>query len=259
MGQKSNPIGLRIGINQMWESSWFTRSRQEFCAFLYQDFELRKLFKKFLKKAGISRILIERPNKKCNISVYAARPGYVIGRKGEDVDKIKKSASKIVGNPVQVNIIEVKSPQMDPVLIAEEIAQSLERRMPHKRLMKKYVQGARRAGAKGSRVKISGRLGGVEIARSEEYSEGPMPLHKLRADVGFGFAEAMTSYGVCGVKVWVYKGDTTDTDLTSDKRHQGDGSGGEGSKQDRDGASVMHPDNGPDLERIEEENKDAAA
>lgn len=205
MGQKVNPIGLRLGINKTWDSRWYAGN--DYAAKLHEDLKIRKLLEKRLSGAGISKIVIERPAKKAHISIHTARPGIVIGKKGGDIEKIRKEVSGITGDDVQLNIVEVRKPEIDSTLIAEGIAQQLERRVAFRRAMKRAVQSALRLGAEGIRINVSGRLGGAEIARMEWYREGRVPLHTLRADVDYGTAEAHTTFGVIGIKVWVFKGE----------------------------------------------------
>lgn len=205
MGQKINPIGLRLGINKTWDSRWF--SSDHYADKLHEDLKIRKHVKKTLNQAGVSKVVIERTGKKCYVSIHSARPGIVIGKKGSDIDKVKKDLQKFTKDEVHVNIIEVRKPELDSVLIAESIAQQLERRVAFRRAMKRAVQSALRMGAEGIRINVSGRLGGSEIARMEWYREGRVPLHTLRADVDYGIATALTTYGIIGVKVWVFKGE----------------------------------------------------
>lgn len=205
MGQKVNPIGLRLGVNKTWDSRWFAGS--DFADKLHEDLKIRKHIKKRLASAGVSKIVIERPTKKAYISIHTARPGIVIGKKGGDIEKIKQELGKFTKDEVHLNIVEVRKPEIDAKLIAEGITQQLERRIAFRRAMKRAVQGALRQGAQGIRINVSGRLGGAEIARMEWYREGRVPLHTLRADVDYGTAEAHTTFGVIGVKVWVFKGE----------------------------------------------------
>ena len=218
MGQKINPIGLRLGINKTWDSRWFATGA-EFAGKLHEDIRIRKYLKKNLGGAGISRIVIERPTKKARITIHTARPGVVIGKKGADIEKIKKDLSKFTKDEVHLNIVEIRKPEIDAVLIAEGIAQQLERRIAFRRAMKRAVQSALRLGALGIRINCSGRLGGNEIARMEWYREGRVPLHTLRADVDYGTATALTTYGVIGIKVWVFKGEIMAHDpMAQDKK-----------------------------------------
>ncbi|RLA31922.1 MAG: 30S ribosomal protein S3, partial [Gammaproteobacteria bacterium] len=203
MGQKVHPIGIRLGIVKDWSSKWYADSKT-FPVYIQQDFKIREYIKKRLKDASVSRIYIERPAKKVNITIFTARPGIVIGKKGEDIERLRKELAKIVGmsiNDVRINISEVRKPEMDAQLVAEGIAQQLERRVMFRRAMKRAVTNTMRVGAEGIKVKVGGRLNGAEIARSEWYREGRVPLHTLRADIDYGFAEAATTYGVIGVKV----------------------------------------------------------
>ncbi len=205
MGQKINPIGLRLGINKTWDSRWF--SGDDYATKLHEDIKIRKHVKKALHAAGVSKVIIERTGKKCHVSIHTARPGIVIGKKGADIDNVKKAVQKFTKDEVHLNIIEVRKPELDSVLIAEGVAQQLERRVAFRRAMKRAVQSALRMGAEGIRINVSGRLGGAEIARMEWYREGRVPLHTLRADVDYGIATALTTYGIIGVKVWVFKGE----------------------------------------------------
>jgi small subunit ribosomal protein S3 len=209
MGHKVNPIGIRLGISKDWNSKWYAPKR-EFAANLVADLKVRELLKAKLSQAGVSRIQIERPAKNARITIHTARPGVVIGKKGEDIEKLRSDVSKIMGVPAHINVNEVRKPEIDAQLVAESIAQQLERRIMFRRAMKRSVQNAMRLGALGIKVNVAGRLNGAEIARSEWYREGRVPLHTLRADIDYGFAEARTTYGVIGVKVWIYKGEIFD-------------------------------------------------
>ncbi|MDE3059446.1 MAG: 30S ribosomal protein S3 [Pseudomonadota bacterium] len=206
MGQKVNAIGLRVGINKTWDSRWYAADG-DYADKLHEDFKIQKYLKKQLDAAGVSKITIERPSKKALISIHTARPGVVIGKKGADIDKIKKDIARFTKDEVHVNIIPVAKPELDSTLIAESVAQQLEKRVAFRRAMKRAVQSCLRLGALGIRINVAGRLGGAEIARMEWYREGRVPLHTLRADVDYGTAEAKTTYGVIGVKVWVFKGE----------------------------------------------------
>ena len=206
MGQKVNPIGLRLGINRGWDSVWFSK-KKDFGKFLIEDFKIREYVKKNVKNSGVSQVLIERTSKVCIISIYTSRPGFVIGKKGSDIDKIKKNLSKIASTEVSLNIKEVKRPELNAYLVAENIAQQLVKRIAFRKTMKRAIQSALRLGAKGIRVCIAGRLGGNEIARTEWLREGSVPLHTFRADVDYAEAEALTTYGIIGIKVWIYKGE----------------------------------------------------
>ena len=205
MGQKVNPIGLRVGINRTWDSRWF--SSNEYADLLHEDLKIRKYLKKTLSQAGISKVIIERPAKKARVTIHTARPGVVIGRKGTDIEKLRQTISAMTASEVHLNIIEVRKPEIDAQLVAENIAQQIERRVSIRRAMKRAVQSAIRMGAEGIRINCSGRLGGAEIARMQWYREGRVPLHTLRANVDYAESPAVTTYGVCGVKVWIYKGD----------------------------------------------------
>ncbi len=217
MGQKVNPIGLRLGINRTWDSRWF--ADRAYAPLLHEDMKIREFIKKRLAQAGVSRVVIERPAKKARITVHTARPGVVIGKKGADIEKLRQELSKITKSDVHVNIVEVRKPEIDAQLVAENIAQQLERRVSSRRAMKRAVQSAMRLGAQGIRINCGGRLGGAEIARTVWYREGRVPLHTLRAHVDYGMAEAKTTYGICGVKVWIYKGDILAHDpMAMDKR-----------------------------------------
>ena len=205
MGQKTNPIGLRLGIIKSWDSRWF--SEKNYSELLQEDINLRRFLMKRLSSAGISKIVIERPAKLANITLYTSRPGVIIGKKGSDIEKLKKSVTKMVSGDVNINIVEIKKPELDSQLVADNIAQQLEKRVAFRRAMKRAVQSAMRLGAEGIRVNCSGRLGGAEIARTEWYREGRVPLHTLRADVDYGVSRANTTYGICGIKVWIFKGE----------------------------------------------------
>lgn len=219
MGQKVNPIGLRLGINRTWDSRWF--ADDNYANLLHEDIKIREYLRDNLKQAGVSRIIVERPAKKARVTIHTARPGVVIGKKGADIEKLRGSLQKITGSEVHLNIVEVRKPEIDATLVAENIASQLERRVAFRRAMKRAVQSAMRLGAGGIRINCSGRLGGAEIARMEWYREGRVPLHTLRADVDYGEATANTTYGACGVKVWVYKGDIMAHDpMAQDKRQQ---------------------------------------
>src|SRR5881398_991857 len=218
MGQKVNPIGLRLGINRTWDSRWFADGA-DYGRLLHEDISVRRELKKRLSQAGVSRIIIERPHKKCRVTIYAARPGVIIGKKGADIEKLRTDLSAMTEGEVHLNIVEVRKPETDAQLVAENIAQQLERRIAFRRAMKRSMQSAMRLGAKGVRINVSGRLGGAEIARMEWYREGRVPLHTLRADVDYGQATAKTTYGTCGVKVWVFKGEILAHDpMAQDKR-----------------------------------------
>lgn len=218
MGQKVNPIGLRLGINRTWDSRWFAEAN--YADLLHEDIKIRKFLSKKLAAAGISHIVIERPAKKAIITIHCARPGVIIGKKGQDIDSLKKDLMALSqNNDVSVNIVEVRKPEINSKLVAENIAQQLEKRISFRRAMKRAVQSALRQGAEGIRINCGGRLGGAEIARVEWYREGRVPLHTLRADIDYGVATAQTAYGAIGIKVWIYKGDILAHDpMAQDKR-----------------------------------------
>ena len=228
MGQKINPTGFRLGINRTWDSRWFA-GKNEYGKLLHEDMRIREALMKSLKQAAVSKIIIERPHKKCRVTIYSARPGVVIGKKGADIDKIRKVVAKLTASEVVINIVEVRKPEVDATLVADSIAQQLERRVAFRRAMKRAVQSAMRLGAEGIRINCSGRLGGAEIARLEWYREGRVPLHTLRADVDYGVATAHTAYGTCGVKVWIFKGEILEHDpMAQDKRMAESDSSGSG-------------------------------
>ena len=217
MGQKVNPIGLRLGVNRTWDSRWY--ADETYGDLLHEDLKLREYLFDRLSQAGVSRIVIERPAKKARITIHTARPGVVIGKKGADIEKLRSDLSRMTGSEVHLNIVEIRKPEIDAKLVAENIAQQLERRVAFRRAMKRSVQSAMRLGAEGIRINCGGRLGGAEIARMEWYREGRVPLHTLRADVDYGTATAHTTYGTCGVKVWVFKGEVMAHDPSAqDKR-----------------------------------------
>ena len=219
MGQKVNPIGLRLGINRTWDSRWY--ADDEYAAMLHEDLKIRAYLKDRLSQAGVSRIVIERPAKKARITIHTARPGVVIGKKGADIERLRKELAKMTSSDVHLNIVEIRKPEIDAQLVAENIAQQLERRIGFRRAMKRAVQSAMRLGAEGIRINCAGRLGGAEIARTEWYREGRVPLHTLRAEVDYGLTTAKTTYGTCGVKVWVFKGEIMEHDpMAQDKRAQ---------------------------------------
>jgi small subunit ribosomal protein S3 len=225
MGQKVNPIGLRLGINRTWDSRWY--EDRGYAKLLKQDLEIREFLEKRLAQAGISRIVIERPAKKARITLYTARPGVVIGKKGQEIENLRKELAKLCGGEVHLNIVEVRKPELDAKLIAENIAQQLQRRVTFRRAMKRAVQSAMRLGANGIRVFCGGRLGGAEIARTESYREGRVPLHTLRANIDFGRATAHTPYGTCGVKVWVFRGEIMEHDPMAFEKRLNEGGGSE--------------------------------
>ena len=218
MGQKVNPVGLRLGINRTWDSRWYS-GKSEYGQLLHEDMAIRKELQEQLKQAAVSKIVIERPHKKCRVTIHSARPGVVIGKKGADIEKLRAQLAKFTASEVYLNIVEVRKPELDATLAAEGIAQQLERRVAFRRAMKRATQSALRLGAQGVRIYVSGRLGGAEIARMEWYREGRVPLHTLRADVDYGVATAFTTYGTCGVKVWIFKGEIMEhVPMAQDKR-----------------------------------------
>tara|TARA_Y100001970_G_scaffold283401_2_gene398446 strand:- start:62888 stop:63565 length:678 start_codon:yes stop_codon:yes gene_type:complete len=217
MGQKVNPIGLRLGINRTWDSRWY--AGDEYTSMLHEDIRIREHLTNRLAQAGVSRVVIERPSKKARVTIYTARPGVVIGRKGADIEKLRSEINVMTESEVHLNIVEIRKPEVDAMLVAENIAQQLVRRVAFRRAMKRAVQSSMRLGAEGIRINCSGRLGGAEIARMEWYREGRVPLHTLRADVDFGTATAQTAYGCCGIKVWIFKGEILAHDpMAQDKR-----------------------------------------
>ncbi|MDP6352108.1 MAG: 30S ribosomal protein S3 [Alphaproteobacteria bacterium] len=218
MGQKVNPIGLRLGINRTWDSRWYAAG--DYGQLLHEDLRIRKFLLKRLDQAGVAKVVIERPAKKARITIHTARPGVVIGKKGADIEKLKNEISKMTTSEVHLNIVEIRKPEIEAQLVAENVAQQLERRIAFRRAMKRAVQSAMRLGAQGIRINAGGRLGGAEIARTEWYREGRVPLHTLRADVDYGVATAHTAYGTCGVKVWVFKGEIMEHDPMAQERRR---------------------------------------
>jgi small subunit ribosomal protein S3 len=206
MGQKSNPIGLRLQINRTWDSRWFA-SGQDYGRLLLEDIKIRKFIFKTLPQAAISKVVIERPAKTCRISVYAARPGVIIGKKGGDIEKLRRQLNSMTSSDVSLNIVEIRKPEIDAKLVADGVADQLIRRIAFRRAMKRAVQSALRLGAEGIKITCAGRLGGAEIARTEWYREGRVPLHTLRANVDYAESQALTAYGICGIKVWIFKGE----------------------------------------------------
>ena len=252
MGQKVNPVGFRLGVNRTWDSRWFAK-KGDYARLLHDDIRVRKELKKRLYQAGVSRIIIERPHKKCRVTIYAARPGVIIGKKGADIEKLRSDLAAMTEGEVHLNIVEIRKPETDAQLVAEGIAQQLERRVAFRRAMKRSMQSATRLGAKGVRINVSGRLGGAEIARMEWYREGRVPLHTLRADIDFGFAEAKTTYGIIGVKVWIFKGEVLEHDpMALDKRLASEsGPAGEGGGRNERGDRGDRGDRGPRRDRRE--------
>jgi small subunit ribosomal protein S3 len=211
MGQKVNPIGIRLGIIKDWNSRWYANN-QDYSVFLHQDLTVRSYIKKKLSGASVSRIQINRPANNAQITIHTARPGIVIGKKGEDIDLLRQEISKMMGIPVQLNVEEIRKPELDAQLVAEGVAQQLEKRIMYRRAMKRAVTNTMRLGAEGIKINVGGRLNGAEIARSEWYREGRVPLHTLRADIDYATAEANTTYGIIGIKVWIFKGEVFDMD-----------------------------------------------
>ncbi len=234
MGQKVNPVGLRVGINRTWDSRWFA-DRSEYGRLLHEDDGIRQHIMKQQRQAGISKVVIERPHKKCRVTVHTARPGVLIGKKGADIDKMRNQLAQLTDSEVHLNVVEVRKPEIDAKLVAETIAQQLERRVAFRRAMKRAVQSALRLGALGIRINVAGRLGGAEIARTEWYREGRVPLHTLRADIDFGYAEAKTAYGIIGIKVWIFKGEIIEHDpMAAERRTLDSQEGGMRQRRDRD-------------------------
>jgi len=217
MGQKVNPIGFRLGINRSWDSIWYAK-KNNYSKFLIEDYKIRQYIRKNIINSGVSEIIIERSSKKCSVSIHTSRPGFVIGKKGADIEKIKKNISKITDSEVYVNIKEIKKPELNAYLVAENIAQQLVKRIAYRRAMKRAMQSTMRLGAKGIKVCVSGRLAGNEIARSEWLRNGSIPLHTLRANLDYSESEALTTYGIIGVKVWIYKGEIFEKEI--EKKYQ---------------------------------------
>ena len=216
MGQKVNPIGFRLGVNRGWDSVWFAR-KADYGKFLIEDYKIRQFIRKNIPNSGVSEVIIERSGKKCSVFIHTSRPGFVIGKKGSDIEKIKGKLSKITDSEVSVNIKEIKKPELNAFLVAENISQQLVKRIAYRRAMKRAMQSAMRLGAKGIKVTLSGRLAGNEIARSEWLREGSIPLHTLRANLDYAESEALTTYGIIGVKVWIYKGEIFLKDVNKQK------------------------------------------
>jgi small subunit ribosomal protein S3 len=211
MGQKINPIGFRLQVNRTWDSRWYANSN-EFGGLLLEDVKMRDFIKKECLQSGISRVIIERPHKKCRVTIHAARPGVIIGKKGADIEVLRKKLANLTDSELHLNIVEVRKPELDAQLVGESVAQQLERRISFRRAMKRAVQNAMRMGALGIRINVAGRLGGAEIARTEWYREGRVPLHTLRADIDYATQEAVTAYGIIGIKVWIFKGEIMEHD-----------------------------------------------
>ncbi len=211
MGQKINPIGLRLQVNRTWDSRWFANNN-EYGNLLLEDVKIREFIKKKCAQAGISRVIIERPHKKCRVTIHSARPGVIIGKKGADIESLRKKVANLTDSELHLNLVEVRKPELDAQLVAESVAQQLERRVSFRRAMKRAVQNAMRMGALGIRINVAGRLGGAEIARTEWYREGRVPLHTLRADIDYATCEGLTAYGIIGIKVWIFKGEIMEHD-----------------------------------------------
>lgn len=218
MGQKVNPIGLRVGINRTWDSRWYAEGG--FADLLHEDLRIREFVEKELAQAGVARVVIERPAKKCRVTIHSARPGVIIGKKGADIEKLRAKIAKMTSSEVHLNIVEIRKPEIDAKLVAENIGQQLARRVAYRRAMKRAVQSALRLGAEGIRINCAGRLGGAEIARTEWYREGRVPLHTLRANIDYGTARSLTTYGIIGIKVWIYKGEIMEHDPMAQEKAQ---------------------------------------
>ena len=232
MGHKVNPIGLRLQVNRTWDSRWYANDR-EYGDLLHEDLAIREYIKKNANQAGISRVIIERPHKKCRVTIHAARPGVIIGKKGADIEALRKKLAEFTKSELHLNIVEVRKPEVDAALVAENIGQQLERRVSFRRAMKRAVQNAMRMGALGIRVNVAGRLGGAEIARTEWYREGRVPLHTLRADIDYAHYEALTAYGIIGIKVWIFKGEIMEHDPQAHDRRQSELQEGGGGRPQR--------------------------
>ncbi|MEL6768474.1 MAG: 30S ribosomal protein S3 [Pseudomonadota bacterium] len=239
MGHKVNPVGLRVGINRTWDSRWFADGA-EYGKLLHEDLRIREFIKKECAQAGVSRVIIERPHRKCRVTIHTARPGVIIGKKGADIEKLRRKVAALTSSELHLNIVEIRRPELDAQLVAENVAQQLERRVSFRRAMKRAVQNAMRMGAQGIRINCAGRLGGAEIARTEWYREGRVPLHTLRADIDYAHAEGKTAYGIIGIKVWIFKGEVMDHDpsardrLEQERQEGGPSGGGRPRGRDRD-------------------------
>ncbi len=233
MGQKVNPVGLRLGINRTWDSRWFADTK-EYGDLLHEDLAIREFIKKECAQAGVSRVVIERPHRKCRVTIHTARPGVIIGKKGADIEKLRRRLTEFTKSELHLNIVEIRRPELDAQLVAENISQQLERRVSFRRAMKRAMQNSIRMGAQGVRINAAGRLGGAEIARTEWYREGRVPLHTLRADIDYAISVAKTAYGVIGVKVWIFKGEILEHDPQArDRRQQEIQEGGGGFRPHR--------------------------
>ncbi|APO85781.1 MULTISPECIES: 30S ribosomal protein S3 [unclassified Marivivens] len=225
MGNKVNPVGMRLQVNRTWDSRWYADTK-DYGDLLLEDLKIKDFVKKEAKQAGIARVIIERPHKKCRVTIHAARPGVIIGKKGADIEVLRKKLAALTASELHLNIVEVRKPELDAALVAESIGQQLERRVSFRRAMKRAVQNAMRMGALGIRVNVAGRLGGAEIARTEWYREGRVPLHTLRADIDYALFEAMTPYGIIGIKVWIFKGEIMEHDPQARDRRQAEAQDG---------------------------------
>ena len=225
MGQKVNPIGMRLQVNRTWDSRWFANTK-EYGDLLLEDLRIREFIHNEAKQAGVSKVIIERPHKKCRVTIHTARPGVIIGKKGADIETLKKKLGAFTSSELHLNIVEVRKPELDAQLVAESIAQQMERRVSFRRAMKRGVQNAIRMGSLGIRVNVAGRLGGAEIARTEWYREGRVPLHTLRADIDYALSEAKTPYGIIGVKVWIFKGEILEHDPQAHDRRMAEAAEG---------------------------------
>ena len=232
MGQKVNPIGMRLQVNRTWDSRWYAGSK-DFGNLLLEDLRIKKFINKECKQSGISKVIIERPHKKCRVTIHTARPGVIIGKKGADIETLRQKLASLTESDLNLNIVEVRKPELDAQLVAEGIAQQLERRVSFRRAMKRGVQSAMRMGALGIRVNVAGRLGGAEIARTEWYREGRVPLHTLRADIDYANYEAETAYGIIGIKVWIFKGEIMEHDPAARDRRQQELQDSGGARQQR--------------------------
>ena len=241
MGNKVNPVGMRLQVNRTWDSRWFANTK-DYGNLLLEDLKIKDFVREEAKQAGISRVIIERPHRKCRVTIHAARPGVIIGKKGADIETLRKRLAGLTKSELHLNIVEVRKPELDAALVGESIAQQLERRVSFRRAMKRAVQNAMRMGALGIRVNVSGRLGGAEIARTEWYREGRVPLHTLRADIDYALSEAETPYGIIGIKVWIFKGEIMEHDPQGHDRKTAElqegalprGAGGGAGRRDRD-------------------------
>jgi small subunit ribosomal protein S3 len=225
MGNKVNPVGMRLQVNRTWDSRWYADTK-DYGDLLLEDLKIKDFVKKEAKQAGIARVIIERPHKKCRVTIHAARPGVIIGKKGADIEVLRKKLAALTARELHLTIVEVRTPELDAALVAESIGQQLERRVSFRRAMKRAVQNAMRMGALGIRVNVAGRLGGAEIARTEWYREGRVPLHTLRADIDYALFEAMTPYGIIGIKVWIFKGEIMEHDPQARDRRQAEAQDG---------------------------------